>query len=132
MEVVSIIVKSGEDIKKTVMDSLVAKGIRKGIIIGGIGSAVDLEVTAPTEHEPPLRTVCVPYKIACEIVGLSGEIMPWEDVDPKLAAVYPGPKGPLFLHMHVAAAQMGGSVFGGGLRGGRAFRQVRVFVLPED
>lgn len=132
MEVQSIIINAGQEIKATILRSLVSRDISRAIIIGAIGSAVDLSVAAPIDREPPLKTTEVPYQVACEIVGMSGEIMPWEDVDPTLAAMYPGEKGPLFVHIHIAAAMMGGNVFGGGLRNGKAFRQIRVFIIAQS
>ena len=131
MEVASITIMKGEEIHKAILDYVLAHEIRHALIIGAIGSAVDLSVATPIEHDPPLRTIEVPYQASCEIVGMSGEIMPWEECDPRLKAVYPDKDSPLFVHIHIAAAIMGGQVFGGGLRKGKAFRSIRVFLLPQ-
>lgn len=131
MEVVSITIPAGQEIRKAILDYVLAPRIENALVIGAIGSAVDISVTTPIDHAPPLKTIEVPYQAACEIVGMSGEIMPWEQCDPRLKAVYPDKDCPLFVHIHIAAAMMGGHLFGGGLRSGKAFRAVRVFLLPQ-
>lgn len=51
-------------------------------------------------------------------------------MDEDLKAVYPKTDSPLFIHIHASCARAGGQVMGGGLRGGRAFRKLRIFVRP--
>lgn len=127
-----VLVPSGASIKKTIMDYLLAHNLTNVYIIGAIGSAKNVRIAAPVEPELPLRTVEVPFPVACEIVGFTGEVMVWEDVDSVIKAMYPDKEDPLFLHIHVAAALAGGHVFGGGFRGGEAFRSLRVFMVCCD
>lgn len=131
MDIVPIDIPAGAPIKDTLLDALVEKGLSHAAVIGAIGSAVDLAVAAPVSRDLPPKTVEVPYGVACEVVAMSGEVMPWDEVDPRLLAAYPARKDPLFLHLHIAAAMAGGRVFGGGLRSGRALRHIRVFVIPQ-
>ena len=67
---------------------------------------------------------------AAELLSFTGEIMRRECVDPALLAVYPDKTSPLFVHIHASCATAGGHVMGGGMRAGRAFRAVRVFMIP--
>lgn len=53
-----------------------------------------------------------------------------ERMDPAFEKIYPDKKSPLFVHIHVSCAYKGGVVRGGGLAGGKAFRSLRVFMLP--
>lgn len=129
-ELLQLVIPSGMDIKKSLMDFLIGQGVREVYIIGAIGSAKDVCIAAPVEPQLPLRTVDVPFPVACEVVGFTGEVMGWDSVDPSLAAMFPDRSDPLFLHIHIAAALAGGHVFGGGFRGGKAFRSLRVFMLP--
>lgn len=129
-EMLQIIIPAGKDIKMCILDFLAGHDIENALIIGAIGSARDIRIAAPVEHELPLRTAEVPYNVACEIVGFTGEVMKWDAVDPDLAAMYPDKGDPLFVHIHVAAAMAGGHVFGGGFRGGKSLRSLRVFLLP--
>jgi len=123
-----IVIGSGGDIKKGILAFLVENGIRSAYIIGAVGSAKDVVVAAPVENELPLRTTEVKYPVACEVVGFSGEVMEWEKADPRIREVYPDKDDPLFVHIHIAAAISGGQMFGGGFRGGTAFRSLRVFL----
>ena len=89
-----------------------------------------MRIAAPVAHELPPQTVEVPYGVSAEVVGFTGEVIPWDKVDSHLASVYPDKDDPVFVHIHIAAAMAGGQVFGGGLRSGKAFRALRVFMLP--
>ncbi len=131
MEVVTVKVNAGEEIKEAILSYVVEHHIREALVIGAIGSAIDLCVTTPVSYELPLTTVEVFHKVSCEVVGMSGEILSWEKVDPKLKSLYPDKESPLFIHLHIAAASAGGAVFGGGLRSGKALREVNVFLLPQ-
>ena len=46
--------------------------------------------------------------------------------------VYPDKVSPLIVHIHASCATAGGHVAGGGLRAGKAFRSVRIFMIPLD
>ena len=54
------------------------------------------------------------------------------DTDPALLEVYPDKVSPLIVHIHASCATAGGHVAGGGLRAGKAFRSVRIFMIPLD
>jgi predicted DNA-binding protein with PD1-like motif len=129
-DLLQLIIPAAGDIKKYILDFLVERGLRDVYIIGAIGSAKELRVATPITNDLPLRTAEVPFSSACEIVGFTGEVMGWSDVDATLAEMYPDKDDPLFLHIHVAAATAGGHMFGGGFRGGKAFRSLRVFMIP--
>ena len=60
-----------------------------------------------------------------------------ECADPALLEVYPDKVSPLIVHIHASCATAGGHVAGGhvaggGLRAGKAFRSVRIFMIPLD
>ena len=131
-DLLQLIVPAGANIKKTLMDYLVTNNLSNVYIIGAIGSAKNVCIASPVEPDLPLRTVEVPFRVACEVVGFTGEVMMWEDVDPLLKAMYPDKDDPLFLHIHVAAVLAGGHMFGGGFRGGEAFRSLRIFMVRCD
>lgn len=128
--IVDFEIPAGKEIKRTIIDFLLENNIENGYIVGAIGSVVDVRIAAPVAHELPPQTVEVPYGVSAEVVGFTGEVMPWDKVDSHLASVYPDKDDPVFVHIHIAAAMAGGQVFGGGLRSGKAFRALRVFVLP--
>ncbi|WP_320129867.1 PPC domain-containing DNA-binding protein [uncultured Sphaerochaeta sp.] len=125
-----LIVPAGGDIMGNILDFLAKQELKSVYIIGAIGSAKNVRIAAPVENELPLRCVEVPFHTSCEIVGFTGEVLEWEVVDKELAAMYPDKDSPLFVHIHVAAASAGGHVFGGGFRGGEAFRSLRIFMIP--
>lgn len=131
-QLLQVIVPKGANIKKTLMDYLVSNDLTSVYIIGAIGSAKNIRIAAPACSELPLRTTEVSFPVACEVVGFTGEVMVWDDVDPLLKNMYPDKNDPLFLHVHIAAASAGGHVFGGGFRDGVAFRSLRVFMICCD
>ncbi|AEV29502.1 putative DNA-binding protein with PD1-like DNA-binding motif [Sphaerochaeta pleomorpha str. Grapes] len=124
-----LVVPAGADIMGCILDFLADHKLTSVYIIGAIGSAKNIRVAAPVENDLPLRCVEIPFHSSCEIVGFTGEVMEWGCVDTELAAMYPDKDSPLFVHIHVAAASAGGHVFGGGFRGGKAFRSLRIFML---
>lgn len=123
-----ILVDRGEDILKTIEREFLRHGWKEAVVTNAIGSVKDLELSTPLYDELPLRVVKTPWRGASEILSFTGEIMPKEKMDPELKAVYPDKGSPLFIHIHASSARAGGSVMGGGLRGGTAFRRLRVFL----
>jgi hypothetical protein len=87
-------------------------------------------VCMPCGRRLPLRVAVTPCHGAAEILSFTGEIMTKDKMDPELEAVYPNRESPLFVHIHASCARAGGQVMGGGLRGGKAFRSLRVFLRP--
>ncbi len=131
MEFAEMTIERGEDIKKTIVDYLMVNKIKTALFLNAIGSAKDLVIANPEEHELPLKPVPTIFHEACEVVSLSGEAMDWKECDPMLLKVYPDRDLPIFLHLHVSAAIIGGHTFSGGLWGGTAFRSLRVFMMVE-
>lgn len=123
-----ITVPKGADILKTIEKDILAHGWKEAVITNAIGSVKDLELSTPLYDELPLRVIKTPWRGASEILAFTGEIMPKEKMDPDLKEVYPDRESPLFIHIHAESARAGGSVMGGGLRGGKAFRSLRVFL----
>jgi len=131
-ELYEVTVKSGEDIRRVLADYILEKGWESVYVIGGIGSVIDMRFTAPVENTLPLRTAATPCGGAAELVALTGEVMKRERMDPALAAVYTDTESPLFVHLHACCATAGGHMMGGGLKEGRAFRAVRIFMTPLE
>ncbi len=127
-ELLEIHVDAGGDIKEAILSFLAEHNITDAIVLGAVGSAKNVVIAAPVENELPLRTTSVKYPTACEVVGFSGEIMEWEKADPRIKEIYPDKDDPLFVHIHIGAAISGGQMFGGGFRGGTAFRAMRIFL----
>ncbi len=125
-------IPSGGDIKQTITDYVLSMGWENVVIPCAIGSVIGMVFTAPIENELPLRTASIPCNGAAELLSFTGEIMTREKMDPALAAVYTDTESPLFVHIHASCATAGGHVSGGGLKAGRAFRAVRVFLMPLD
>ena len=125
-----VVISQGEDIKKAIERYLLLQQENKFYIIGAVGSVIDMVFTTPAQNHLPLRCLKMPVYGAAEIIQFCGEVMPIEDMDPALAAIYPDKDGPLFIHIHAACATAGGHVTGGGLSAGKAFRSLRVFMVP--
>lgn len=123
-------IEGGENIRDKITEYILQMGWEAAAVLGAVGSVEEMEFTAPVENELPLRVGTTPCHGAAEILSFTGEIMKREKMDPALEAVYPDKTGPLFVHIHASCAVAGGHVCGGGLRGGRAFRALRVFVVP--
>lgn len=125
-----IIVDTNEDILQTIDRYIVEKGWESAVIVNAIGSVKDLVFATPIRNELPLKVGSTPCLGAAEILSFTGEVMKKELMDEDLKAVYPKTDSPLFIHIHASCARTGGQVMGGGLRGGRAFRKLRIFVRP--
>ena len=128
-EIFEVTVRSGEDICKTISDFVTAHGWQNVMIPAAIGSVIGMEFTAPIRDELPLRCAVTPYHAAAELLSFTGEIMKRECADPALLEVYPDKVSPLIVHIHASCATAGGHVAGGGLRAGKAFRSVRIFMI---
>lgn len=135
MKVISfaeVTVKAGEDILQKLEDFVIARQWRSVVVTNAIGSVKDLLLATPVRNELPLKIMTTPCYGAAEILTFTGEIMSKELMDPQLRSVYPNRESPLFVHIHAACARPGGQVTGGGLWGGRAFRELRVFMLALE
>lgn len=128
-EVYEVTVESGQNIKEVITDYVLKMGWEDVYISGAIGSVTEMSYTTPSKNELPLQTVSLAVNGAAEVVGFTGEVMKIERMDPMLRRVYPGGDNPLFVHIHVSCAYKDG-VRGGGLAEGKAFRALRVFMLP--
>jgi len=127
-----VTVPAGADIKKVVTDFILAHGWKQVYITGAVGSVIDMAFTTPIQNHLPLKVASVPISGAGELLSMVGEIMPREMMDPDLKDVYPDKDSPLFVHIHASFATAGGHVFGGGLKAGKAFRSLRVFMVPLE
>lgn len=125
-----VIIPAGKEIRDTIMDYVLEKGWEEAAILGAVGSVQDMAFTTPVENKLPLRTGSTPCHGAAEILSFTGEIMKREKMDPGLESVYPDKSSPLFVHIHASCAIAGGHVCGGGLKCGKAFRELRVFLVP--
>lgn len=127
--VYEITVEAGCDIKEVITDYVLQKGWENVYIPGAIGSVTEMSYTTPAANKLPLKTESLSVSGAAEVVGFTGEIMKMERMDPMLKSVYPKGDSPLFVHIHVSCAYKDG-VRGGGLSKGKAFRALRVFIIP--
>ena len=118
------------DIKETITRFILERGWEDVYIVGAIGSVIDTAFNAPKDNSIPMNLQVTQCPGAAEVVGFTGEVMLREKMDPDLAKVYPDKTSPLFVHIHAACARADGSVTGGGLVKGRAFRSLRVFMTP--
>jgi len=127
-----VTVSAGEDIKKVVTDFILVNGWKQVYVTGAVGSVIDMAFTTPIQNHLPLKVVSLPVSGAGEMLSMVGEIMPREIMDPDLKDIYPDKDSPLFVHLHACIATTGGHVSGGGLKAGKAFRSLRVFILPLE
>lgn len=132
MGVCEVTVSSGQSIKETLSAYIQQQGWESVYLCGAVGSVIDCAFTAPIENQLPLRTLSTPCRDAAELLSFTGEIMKRERMDPALAAVYSDKTSPLFIHIHASVATAGGHVMGGGLVDGKAFRSVRIFLIPLE
>ena len=127
-----VTVLAGQDIKKVIANFILANRWKQVYIIGAVGSVIDMAFTTPIQNYLPLKVISVPVSGAGELLSMTGEIMPREMMDEDLKEVYPDKDSPLFVHIHASFATAGGHVFGGGLKAGKAFRSLRVFMIPLE
>jgi predicted DNA-binding protein with PD1-like motif len=127
-----VTVKSGEDIKETIVNFILEHQWEEAYISGAVGSVIHMAFTTPLLDTLPLKTTKQTVEGAAEVLSFVGEVMKREYMDPALESVYPDKDSPLFVHIHVACAYRGGKVTGGGLAAGKAFRTLRIFLTPIE
>lgn len=125
-----VTVPAGDDIRKGIEGYVTGMGWESAAILGAVGSVQELVLTTPVENQLPLKTMATPCHGAAEILSFTGEVMIREQMDPSLQAVYQDKESPFFVHIHASCATAGGHVYGGGLAGGKAFRALRIFLMP--
>ncbi len=130
MKIYDFIIEKDKDIKKEIVSFILKKGWNEALILGAVGSVKDMIFTTPVCDSLPLRTCKNPVLGAGEILSFTGEIMGREKMDPDLKDVYKDTECPLFVHIHASMAAKNGVVAGGGLAEGKAFRALRVFIVP--
>ncbi len=125
-----ISVKRDEDVRRTITDFILEKGWDEAFIVGAVGSIIDSAYNAPIDNSIPMNLVTNECPGAAELLSFTGEVMKRELMDENLAKVYKDKTCPLFVHIHASCATGEGKVYGGGLVKGRAFRGIRVFLIP--
>lgn len=144
-----VTVEAGQDIKEVITAYVLKQGWSSVYISGAIGSVIDMAYTTPVRDKLPLKTASRSRAGAAEVLSFTGEVMTRDRMDPALESVYPDKECPLFVHIHVSCAyksdgaqcgerpapcsgEWSGNVYGGGLAAGRAFRSLRVFMIPLE
>lgn len=127
-----VTIKAGEDVRQMISDYIIAQGWEEAVIIGAVGSIIDSAYNAPADNSIPMNLVTHECPGAAELVGFNGEVMKRERMDPNLAKVYKDKTSPLFVHIHASCATGDGKMYGGGLVKGKAFRAIRVFMIPLE
>jgi len=127
-----ITVKRGEDIRQAVSDFILEKDWDQVFIVGAVGSIIDSAYNAPVDNSIPMNLVTNECPGAAEVLSFSGEVMKRERMDANLAKVYKDKTSPLFVHIHASCATGEGKVYGGGLVKGKAFRALRIFMIPLE
>lgn len=125
-----VTVDQGEDIRQVLSDYILEKNWEEVFIVGAIGSIIDSAYNAPADNRIPMNLVTVECPEAAELLSFHGEVMKRERMDENLARVYRDKTSPLFIHIHASCAAGGGAMYGGGLVKGRAFRSIRIFMIP--
>lgn len=125
-----VTVDRGEDIRQVLSDYILEKDWEEVFIVGAIGSIIDSAYNAPADNRIPMNLVTVECPEAAELLSFHGEVMKRERMDENLAKVYRDKTSPLFIHIHASCAAGGGAMYGGGLVKGRAFRSIRIFMIP--
>ncbi|MDY4032700.1 MAG: PPC domain-containing DNA-binding protein [Pyramidobacter sp.] len=131
MELYEVTVQQGQDIKNVLRTFIQAQGWTAVIIIGAIGSVQSIEFNTPRDDSIPMNLANHGYAHAAEVVSFVGEVMTWEHTDKFLQQAYKDSNDALFIHIHASVATADGSVIGGGLVSGKAFRALRIFMTPE-
>lgn len=133
-ETEELLIGAGQELIPAIENFVLKKGWNEVIVVHAIGSVADMQFAAPVYNTLPLRVQVTPCWGAGEILSFTGEIMQKERMDPELKDVYPDTESPLFIHIHGSCARAGGQVMGGGIRGGRALRSLRVFfrIIRDD
>lgn len=125
-----VTVKSGEDVRQVITDFILEKKWEEAFIINAVGSIIESAYNAPVDNSIPMKLTVRECRDAAEVLSFTGEVMKRERMDENLAKVYPDKTSPLFVHIHASCVTGAGTIYGGGLVRGKAFRSIRVFLTP--
>lgn len=117
-----------EDIKEKILDFAKEKDWEKAYIIGAIGSVCDVHLVNPQNDKIPPELMGQTIKDSCEVLNFSGEVMKKKYMSDIMKTLYKDDENPYFVHIHMSCSTKGQRVYGGGLRKGRAFIGLKVFV----
>jgi predicted DNA-binding protein with PD1-like motif len=123
-------IHQGEDIKQAVLTYVLENGWEDVILIGGVGSVIDVELANPATADLPPRMERLFIQGPCEVLSFTGEVIVKEKMDEILKKVYANDPSPLFVHIHLSCSGRDGTAYGGAVRSGRAFRSIRMFFEP--
>ena len=127
-----VTVKTGEDILQKLELFVINQQWSTVVVTNAIGLVKDLILATPVSNELSLSINTEPCNGTAEILTFTGEIMRKEFMDPQLKEVCPQRESSLYIHIQTACTKPGGEVISGGLWGGRAFQELRIFLLAFD
>jgi len=92
----------------------------RGVILSASGSLYNVVVSNPITFEFPPAVLPITISGPCEVISLSGEIIPESSAESGYR-----------LHLHGAVSHGSGVVNGGGLKGGTVYKSLRLYVWAE-
>lgn len=126
------IIERDEDIRACLDKYMVESGLQHAYISGAIGSIKDVLLAAPASLDIPPRLVLTNCNGPAEITSFSGDVYLRHLAPPDELFLDDQAASPLFAHIHMSCAIAGGSTCGGGLRAGKAFRRIKLYVLAGE
>lgn len=125
------IIERDEDLRIRLDQYMLASGFQHIFISGAVGSMRDITLAAPGEFTIPPRLVMTECLGPAEITSFAGDVYLRHLAPQDELFLDPENDSPLFAHIHMSCAIAGGQTIGGGLRRGKAFRRIKLFVVPQ-
>lgn len=117
-----------ENIKKKITSFVEEKNWEMAYVIGAIGSVCDVHLVNPQNSEIPPNLKGQTINSSCEVLNFSGEVMKKKYMSDIMKKIYKNDESPFFVHIHMSCSTKGQRVYGGGLREGKAFIGLKVFI----
>ena len=117
-----------EDIKDKILDFVREKDWDKAYISGALGSVCDVHVVNPQNDKIPPDLKGEIINGPCEVLSFVGEVMKKEYMSETMKTVYKDDENLYFAHIHMSCSTKNQKVYGGGLRKGRAFLGLKIFI----
>jgi predicted DNA-binding protein with PD1-like motif len=130
MEILTL--SRGESVVEALQQWLLGQERKRYYIVGGIGSLASATLASPKDDHFPPAMQFLTLQQGMEVTSLTGELTPYEWLDPVLKDIYgANAEQDWFVHLHASMSTPTCTVVGGGLREATVLRSLTLWIQAE-